>query len=242
MSQVEFSMAVLCYRAEESIVPFVEGLHKIMSLFRFEWEIVLVANYWPSIPDRTPQIVRELSQRLPCVRSIAEPKQGAMGWDMKRGLDACCGTYIGVIDGDGQFPLEAIFSCYAKIKIDDIDFIKTYRVVRGDSLYRNVISSVYNSIFRILFPAYRTFRDVNSKPKIMKRSAYVRMLLESSDWFIDAELVLNALALNLTMYEIPVKYIPLSGRKSFVKPRAVLEFLRHLIQYRIGYRRLKKRS
>jgi len=53
-ASVEFSIAVLCYRAEEEIIPFVENLHKIMSLFRFEWELVLVANFWPGTGDRTP--------------------------------------------------------------------------------------------------------------------------------------------------------------------------------------------
>ena len=239
---VEFSMAILCYRAEDEIIPFVENLHRIMSMFRFEWELVLVANYWPAIPDRTPQIVKALAEKLPRVRYLAMPKEGAMGWDMKRGLDACRGEYIGVIDGDGQFPVEAIFSCFAKIKNDNYDFIKTYRVVRGDSLYRNIISTTYNFIFQLLFPDYRGFKDVNSKPKIMKREAYERMDLHSDDWFIDAELVLNALALKLKLYEIPIKFQQLSGRQSFVKPGSITEFLRNLVEYRFGSRYLKHKA
>ncbi len=42
---IEFSMVVLCYRAEESVIPFVENLHSIFSFFNFNWEIILVANY-----------------------------------------------------------------------------------------------------------------------------------------------------------------------------------------------------
>jgi glycosyltransferase involved in cell wall biosynthesis len=239
---IEFSMAVLCYQAEEEILPFVENLHRIMSMFRFEWELVLVANYWPSTPDRTPQIVKALAEKLPRVRYLAEPKEGAMGWDMKRGLDACRGKYIGAIDGDGQFPVEAIFSCFAKIKSGNYDFIKTYRVFRGDSLYRIIISSTYNFIFQLLFPDYRGFKDVNSKPKIMKREAYERMELHSTDWFFDAELVLNALSLKLKMYEIPIKFQSLRGRQSFVKPGSVIEFLRHLVEYRFGSRYLKPKA
>ena len=76
---IEFSMAVLCYHEEESVIPFVENLHSILSFFHFNWEIVLVANYWPDIPDRTPDVARALCERLPHTRYIAEPKQGAMG-------------------------------------------------------------------------------------------------------------------------------------------------------------------
>ena len=149
---IEFSMAVLCYRAEESVIPFVENLHSILSFFHFNWEIVLVANYWPHIPDHTPEVVRSLCECMPHTRYIAEPKQGAMGWDMKSGLDACEGRYIGVVDGDGQYPFEAILSCFAAIKIGDYDFVKTYRVLRSDSLYRNIVSGIYNRLFKLLFP------------------------------------------------------------------------------------------
>ncbi|MGH7742838.1 MAG: glycosyltransferase, partial [Candidatus Eiseniibacteriota bacterium] len=132
-------MAILCYQAGESIVPFVENLHRIMSMFGIEWELVLVANYWPDTGDRTPEVCRGLAARLPQVRCIAEPKGGAMGWDMRRGLEACRGRYIGVINGDGQFPVEAIFSCFAKIRLEGYDFIKTYRVKRADGAWRNFV-------------------------------------------------------------------------------------------------------
>jgi len=78
------------------------------------------------------------------VRYVAVPKQGGMGWDMKMGLDLCHGRFIGIIDGDDQYPMESIFSCFAKIKSDGVDFVKTYRVYRSDGLYRNIISRVYN--------------------------------------------------------------------------------------------------
>ena len=238
---IEFSIAVLCYRAEEEIIPFVENLHKIMSLFRFEWELILVANFWQGSNDRTPEICQQLAKRLPYVRVLAEPKQGAMGWDMRRGLDACRGKYIGVIDGDGQFPVEAIFSCFAKIKSDDFDVVKTYRVQRGDSLYRRLISTVYNWLFHLFFRGSGRLRDVNSKPKIMTREAYGKMVLQSNDWFIDAELILNCIDLNLRIYEIPVEFHSLGARKSFVKPGAILEFLRHMIDYRLrSVRRARK--
>jgi len=229
---VEFSIAVLCYRAEEEIIPFVENLHKIMSLFRFEWELILVANFWPGSNDRTPEICQRLAERLPYVRVLAEPKQGAMGWDMRRGLEACRGKYIGVIDGDGQFPVETIFSCFAKIRSADFDMVKTYRVERQDGFYRRLISIGYNWLFHLFFSRSAKLRDVNSKPKIMKREAYEKMMLQSNDWFIDAELILNCINLNLRIYEIPVEFHSLGARKSFVKPGAILEFLRHMLDYR----------
>ena len=216
---------------------FVDRLHRVMSMFGSSWELVLVANYWPDTPDRTPAIVKGLAERYDRVRYIAEPKQGAMGWDMKMGLDACRGRYIGIIDGDGQYPMESIAACFAKIKADDVDLVKTYRVDRADGLYRNVISTIYNLIFTLLFPAYRGYRDVNSKPKILRRDAYERMDLHSTDWFLDAELILNALRLKLRIYEVPIVFKGLRGRESFVRVQTISEFIRNLIAYRRSFRR-----
>ena len=240
--EIEFSMAVLCYRTERDIIPFIENLHHIMSLFSFTWELVLVGNYWSGTSDETPRIVKDLSARLDHVRYIAEPKEGGMGWDMKMGLNACAGNYIGVIDGDGQFPVEAIFSCFAKIKSEDLDFVKTYRVIRSDGWVRNTISIGYNFLFKLLFPEYRGYRDANSKPKIIRRSAYERMTLTSTDWFLDAELVLNALELDLRMYEIPITFESLEVRPSFVKAGAIWEFTMNLFRYRLRMLRRRRSS
>ena len=96
----------------------------------------LVANYWKNTKDLTPEIAKKLSEKLDHVRYIAESKEGGMGWDMKMGLDACQGKYIGVIDGDGQFPVENIFSCFAKIKSENYDFTIPSKNVRKISLSR----------------------------------------------------------------------------------------------------------
>ena len=237
---IEFSMVVLCYRAGESIVPFIERIHRTMSLFSFDWELVLVANFWPKMEDPTPSVTRRLAERLDRVRVIAEPKEGHMGWDVKKGLDACRGRIIGFIDGDGQFPVEIIAACLAKIENGGCDFIKTYRVIREDGVWRRFISMMYNLIFKILFPRFRGLHDVNSKPKIMKRTAYERMNLHSTDWFMDAEIMLNALEQNLEICELPVHFKSLGERDSFIKPSAIIEFIRNLLAYRFSRHRKSK--
>jgi glycosyltransferase involved in cell wall biosynthesis len=237
--QIECSIAVLGYRAGEAIVPFVEQLHSAMSLYQFGWELVIVANYWPGDDDRTPEISKQLAERLDNVRFIAEPKQGAMGWDMKAGLDACTGRWVGVIDGDGQFPAEAILSSFAKIRNEDLDLVKTYRVRRGDGILRRCLSWTYNATFKVFFPEMRRFRDANSKPKIISREAYSKMDLRSDDWFIDAEIMLRAVDLDLAVGEIPVEFSALDDRKSFVRPRAIFAFVGALVRERV--RRWRRR-
>ena len=83
-------------------------------------------------------------------------------------------------------------------------------------------------------------RDMNSKPKILSREAYERMRLGADDWFIDAEIMIEARRLGLRIGEVPTGFLGLSGRRSFVSAGAVLEFLRNFALYRL--RELRERG
>ena len=231
----DFSLVVLCYRSGRSIIPFVERLCRTLSFCNLTWELVLVGNYVEGSDDETPEVVTELAASRPNIRTVVRPKDGMMGWDMRTGLNAARGEYIGVIDGDGQFPPESVVACLLMAKLQDLDLTKTYRVRRDDGLYRRLISSVYNLLFKLLFGM--RVRDVNSKPKIIRRSKYELLRLESNDWFADAELMIRAHEAGLSIGEVPVHFLALDARASFVKPAAIIEFMSNLFKYRFGRRR-----
>jgi glycosyltransferase involved in cell wall biosynthesis len=206
----------------------------VLSRCNFTWELVLVGNYIEGSDDETPQIVKKLAEEAQNIRTVIRPKQGMMGWDMRMGLDAARGTYIGVIDGDGQFPPESIIACLLKCELEDLDLTKTYRVIRDDGLYRRFISAVYNGIISVLFGL--KVRDINSKPKIMRRDKYELLHLQSDDWFADAEIVIRARELGLKIGETPVHFSINDKRGSFVKPKAIFEFTSNLLKYRFSSR------
>jgi glycosyltransferase involved in cell wall biosynthesis len=241
VSEPHFSLVVLCYRSGQSIIPFVERLQRTLSRCNFSWELVLVGNYIEGSDDETPQVIKKLAKSSDNIRTVIRPKQGMMGWDMRMGLDAARGTYIGVIDGDGQFPPESIIACLLKCELEDLDLTKTYRVIRDDGIYRRFISTVYNGIFRVLF-GFKV-RDINSKPKIIRRDKYELLQLESDDWFADAEIVIRARELGLKIGETPVHFSINDNRGSFVKPKAILEFTSNLLRYRFSHaQRAKTRA
>ena len=238
MTDPHFSLVVLCYRSGQTIIPFVERLQRTLSRCNFSWELVLVGNYIEGSDDETPQVVKKLAEQSPNIRAVIRPKQGMMGWDMRMGLDAARGTYIGVIDGDGQFPAESIIACLLKCELEDLDLTKTYRVIRDDGLYRRLISAVYNALFSLLFGF--KIRDINSKPKIIRRDKYELLQLQSDDWFADAEIVIRARELGLKIGETPVHFSVNDNRGSFVKPKAIFEFTSNLLRYRFSRKQMAK--
>jgi glycosyltransferase involved in cell wall biosynthesis len=227
-----YSVVVLCYRAGEAARPFVREVIDLLEAEMRDWELVLVANYIQGGDDATPEVVRQIAEGDERIRTVAQPKQGMMGWDLRSGLEAATGDVVGFIDGDGQMnPLDLI-RAYRILRERHADLVMTYRVLRGDSLYRTAISRVYNGAFRVLFPG-TGLRDINSKPKVFTRAAYDRLKLTSDDWFIDAEIVIQARRMRMSMVDIPTEFRKLENRASFVRASAIVEFVTNLAKARV---------
>lgn len=226
------SVVVLCYRSADTIASFVTPLVASLKENEPDWEVVLVGNYIENSGDRTPEAVKNLAKTDPRIRSVTLVKEGMMGWDMKSGLKAATGKVVSVIDGDGQMPYEDVIRTYKKMKDEKLDLVKTYRAERDDGSYRKFISTIYNILFKILFPGLKN-RDMNSKPKTFTRAAYAQMDLQSDGWFIDAEIMIQARRLKFKIGEIPTGFRNMHSRPSFVKPQAIFEFIGNLLWYRM---------
>ncbi|HXD81473.1 MAG TPA: glycosyltransferase family 2 protein [Candidatus Acidoferrum sp.] len=229
----ELSVVVLCYRSGGAARSFAARISKaLLDAGIDNYQLVLVGNYVSCSGDTTPDVVRELAAGDPRIVCSAVEKQGMMGWDLRSGLALATGQYLAVIDGDGQVLVEDLVRVYRLLREQGLDLAKTYRKQRGDGLKRKVFSLVFNGLFHILFPGLPV-RDINAKPKIFTRSAFERMTLQSTDWFIDAEIMLQARSLGLRIGETETEFLGLTGRRSFIKLAAVFEFLRNLLRYRI---------
>ncbi len=232
MPAPELSAVILCYRAGENVRRVAAGFHAELSASGVPFELILVANY-DDASDRTPEVAEEFAGCHERVKVLKESKQGAMGWDMRRGLDVASGSFIVVIDGDEQNPFEDVMRAYRLLLDSGADVVKGRRTKRFDGPARHLVSAVYNALFLMLFRT-RGLWDINGKPKGFRRSAYERMTLTADDWFIDAEIVLQARDLGLTLTELPVVFHQNEARRSFVRAEAVLEFLRNMAQVRLG--------
>ena len=200
------------------------------------FEIILVGNYIEGQNDITPKVVKDLAYENEQVNYLALPKKGWLGWDVRKGIQASKGDFIALIDGDGQMPAKDIVRVYNKIRNEDLDLVLTYRKKRGDGLYRFILSNTYNLLTKTLFPGI-PFRDMNSKPKIIKRSSLNLLNLSVNNWTIDAEIMLQSWQNKLKIQEIATDFHGQpGGRKSFVVKSSIFQFIFFLLRFRIrGY-------
>ena len=227
----DLSVVVLCYRAEGYVNSFVSQLQLELDEAKVDYELILVANF-DDKKDRTPQIAQKLAEASKHITVVAHQKKGRMGWDMRSGLSAAKGSYIAIIDGDGQMPVSDIVTVYKLIKSENYDVVKTYRALRYDGFIRKWLSRVYNWLFKLLFQPKSPLGDVNSKPKIISRMAYERMNLVSNDWFTDAEIMIQAIQQNMRICQISTVFYKNERRKTMVGFSTIFEFIYNLFYYR----------
>ncbi len=226
------SVVILCYRSGKDVKGFVDEVVTCLNKETDNWEIILVGNYLEGAGDITPQMVKEIAKSDARIKAITKVKEGMMGWDVRSGFAEATGDVIALIDGDGQMNGRDIVCAYRVLRKHSCDIVKTYRIERHDSFYRFFISKVYNLVFQILFGGLKV-RDVNSKPKLITRAAYDKLQLKSNDWFVDAEMMIQARRFKFKIIEIPCIFYDLKGRRSFVRIPAILEFIKNLIVARI---------
>lgn len=233
-SQPELSVVILCYKAGEFARTFISKMKKTLEESGLDsYELILVANYNKNeeFSDLTSSVVKDLAIKDQKLKVVSRVKEGMMGWDMRSGFDVAIGKNIAIIDGDGQMPPEDVVKIYRALKSGNYDMAKTYREERYDGIWRIIISRVYNFLLKSLFPKVKV-RDANSKPKIFTREALNKLKLTSGDWFVDAEIIIQASELNFSINEIPTIFYINDQRPSFIKLKAILEFIKNLILYR----------
>ncbi len=231
--KINLSAVVLCYKEGKSVIEFLNKLKSSIEKRGISYEIIPVANYFlkDEGKDETPQILRDLAEKDSHIHPVSIEKHGKFGWDVRSGLERAVGETIAFIDGDGQNPPEDVVRIYDELMKDGSDMAQTYRTKRGDGMQRILNSRIYNFILRILFPKVRIL-DANSKPKIFTREALNKLELKSDDWFIDAEIVIQATNLGSKVSQVPTVFHENTHRNSFVQLSSVWEFIRNLVVYR----------
>lgn len=232
MQHLELSVVVLCYKSGPELIPYTDAIIQEINSLNIPFELVLVCNYDKG--DRENNITFQVASELKRTKSaniqiIFKEKEGGMGWDLKTGIHACKGRYICFLDGDGQTHPKDITILYHAIMTENTCLTKTYRNTRHDGWFRKIQSTVFNTLFNLMYTnGYQRIKDVNAKPKMALRSTFQALDLQSNDWYIDAEIILKLVKDAQKITEIPTIFYANIHRKSFVKWSTILEFLKNM--------------
>ncbi len=218
----DLSVVIPAHNESENLKILLPKLKNALS--GLNCELVIVDN---ASTDNSREVLAEFQKTIPNLVLISEPKLG-YGHAVLAGLAAARGDFLGIIRSDNQEDPQDLLKMYQVCRKESLHFYKAIRKSRiNDGLKRIVISRIFNFLFRILF-GFKAV-DINAAPKIFSREFYKRARLESTDWFIDAELVIKAAKLGYTIGEMPIEYLPRLKGKSTVRLVHIWQFLKNMI-------------
>jgi glycosyltransferase involved in cell wall biosynthesis len=227
----DLSLAMPCYNEESCIDQTVPPLFAAFLNAGIDLELVMVDN---GSVDRTSAVIDGLIARGYRIRKVVVPVNRGQGLGIRSGLDECRGRHVGYLAADGQVAPESVLLIYRAVATaGDRTIAKVRRRFRPDSLTRKIISTVYNVGMLVIFPGMPSL-DVNGSPRIMPRAILPMLELTSSNWFLEAEIMLKVQYLRLLVIEIDVPGHLRNGGRSNVGWRTILEFIRNIAAYRMG--------
>ncbi len=228
------SFVLPMYNEAEIIKGTIESLTRVARGLTYDYEIVIVDD---ASTDGSGSIVTELAEKNNRIRLITLEKNTMFAGALKKGLQSAVKEVIVYTDSDLGIDEEDIRKALALIEKADI--VNTFsQRQKGETLWRMMLSIVYNSFVNSLFKLH--VRDINSSFKIFRRSALQGMELISRSPFIDGEILIRAKAAGRRIVQTPIVFKdPLTRESAMGRPSIILATFRDILKFflkKIGLR------
>jgi glycosyltransferase involved in cell wall biosynthesis len=165
-----------------------------------DYEIVVVND---GSGDYTSWVLEELASRYPELRVIHHPANRGYGAALRTGFAAATKDWVFYTDGDAQYnPLELIGLVDALE--EGVDVVNGYKVVRHDPLGRRIIGCLYHHFVKLAFGF--KLRDVDCDFRLIRRSIFEKVELESDSGTICLEMVKKFQDAGYVFAEVPVHH------------------------------------
>lgn len=147
------------------------------------------------------------------VRVVHHKKNLGYGGALKTGIKESTKDFIFYTDGDAQYDVRELKKLCGALG-NGIDVVNGYKIKRNDPWYRVVIGKVYHTITKFSFGF--TIRDVDCDFRLMRRSIFDNLNLESNSGTICVEMIKKLQDVGAKFAEVPVThFFRASGKSEF---------------------------
>jgi glycosyltransferase involved in cell wall biosynthesis len=189
-----------------------------------DYEVIVVND---GSQDHTPLVLEELERQIPQLRVIHHPQNKGYGAALRTGFASASKEWIFYTDGDAQYnPLE--LPLLVEALRDDVDVANGWKISRNDPFIRVLLGNIYNLGVKLLFGI--RIKDVDCDFRLMRRSIFSAIELESNTGSICVEMVKKIQDAGFKFAEVPVShYHRQYGHSQFFNWRRLLRTARHLL-------------
>lgn len=187
-----------------------------MVLFSIETAERLGLDYDITIVDdgsnaHTHELLRHIERRFPQVRVIYHEHNRGYGGALRSGFAAATREWIFYTDGDAQYDVRELDRLLPHAG-PEVDVVQGYKIDRHDPLHRIVIGRIYHNLVKLAFGL--RLRDVDCDFRLIRRSVFDRVRLESDSGVICAEMMVKMQRAGCRVVEVPVHHYQRAHGKS----------------------------
>lgn len=178
--------------------------------------------------DHTAIILNEMAKVCPELHVIHHPMNRGYGATLRTGFSAATKEWVFYTDGDAQYnPLELVSLVNALQ--DGVDVVNGYKISRNDPLSRKIIGRFYHHLVKFAFGF--KLKDVDCDFRLIRRSIFDEIVLESETGSICLEMVKKFQDAGYTFAEVPVSHFHRQyGKSQFFNFGRIWRTGMHLIQ------------
>ncbi len=195
---MKLSTIIPTYNESQNISRLIYRIDKVLKKLPYEYQILVVDDH---SSDMTAQKVKNLSKKYPVKFHLKEGKKGK-AYSIIEGIQKSKGGLIAMIDGDLQYPPEALSKMLGKIE-KGADMVIARRRHKT-SWIRNLFSRGFNLVFCKYLHGLPF--DVQSGLKLFKRSSIDLVHFNSTPWTFDLDLLIQLKNTGHIIEEIPILF------------------------------------
>ena len=159
----------------------------------------------------TQDLLEEIEQRFPEVKILHHEQNQGYGGALRSGFAAATREWIFYTDGDAQYDVRELAVLLEKAS-PDVDIVQGWKIDRHDPLHRIIIGRIYHWIVRLSFGL--SIRDTDCDFRLIRRSVFDRIELESDSGVICAEMMVKMQRAGCRFVEVPVHHYQRAHGKS----------------------------
>jgi glycosyltransferase involved in cell wall biosynthesis len=227
---VGISAVLPAYNEEEVIGATALQVADALAHLVDDYEVIVVDD---GSADATRAVIEGLHAIHPQIRCIGHPVNRGYGDALKTGLDAGTKELLFLTDGDGQFDpgdLSEFLPLMAQA-----DLVIGYRAPRKDPFMRLLNAWGWRAVVTLLF-GY-TARDIDCAFKLIRRSVWQHIAVDSGGATFSAELLIKARRNGYRLIEHPVTHRPRrAGKATGANPQVIMRAFQDIARLRLTLR------
>lgn len=197
-----------CYNDGGTIASMVTLTAQSIEPFTDDYEIIVIDD---GSTDHSREVLQELAKRFDKLRLIFHERNRGYGGALRSGFYNATKDLIFYTDGDAQYDVNELPLLFNEMR-EGVDLVNGYKIGRSDPWYRIVIGRIYHNVVKLGFGL--KVRDVDCDFRLMRRSIFNRINLESNSGVICLEFMKKVHDTGCTIREVPVHHFHRTYGKS----------------------------